>query len=94
MPVWESEYKYDILPVASIHDANYFIIKDNVHVVKWVNDNLIQEMNWQELPEIKHDKVGLGGELDLYPTWANPITLPNNINRNKIKEIVKNNLKK
>lgn len=92
--VWDSEYKYDILPVASIHDANYFIIKDNIHVVKWVNDTLIKEMNWQDLPEIKHDIVGLGGELDLYPTWANPITLPNNVNRNQIKEIVKNHMSK
>lgn len=71
-------------------DAVYLVIKDNINVVKWVNDNLIECMQWQELPEIKHDKVKLSAELDLfYPSWANEITLPNNISRKEIKEIVK-----
>ena len=33
-------------------------------------------MEWQELDEIAHDEVKLGGDLDLfYPTWAYGITL-------------------
>lgn len=87
--VWNSEYKYDVLPVATIHDAIYLMIKNNVNVVKWVNDNLIECMQWQELPEIKHDTVKLSAELDLfYPTWADEITLPNKASRKQIKEIV------
>lgn len=90
--VWNSEYKYDIMPVSLIHDAIYLIIKDDIRVVEWVNKHLIQEMQWQELEELKHDKVKLGAELDLYyPDWSNPITLPNNISQAEIKEIVTKN---
>ena len=84
--VWDSEYIYDIDPTAAIHDANYFSITDNLDVLKWVNDNLIKEMEWQDLPEIQHDQIKLGGELDVfYPSWENKITLPNNAS---IQEII------
>ena len=87
--VYASEYKHDIMPVNIVHDAIYLMIRDNIHVVKWVNDNLMDCMSWQELNEIKHDKVKLSAELGLfYPDWSNEITLPNNINRKQIKEIV------
>lgn len=91
--VWNSEYKYDIYPISLIHDAIYLMVKDNVNIVKWVNDSLIECMAWQDLDEIKHDTVTLNAELDLYyPNWANAITLPNKINRKQIKELVKNSL--
>lgn len=87
--VWKSEYSLDIFPVATIHDAIYLVIKDNINVVKWVNDNLIDCMSWQELPELQHDKIKLTAELGLfYPNWANEITLPNKASRKQIKEIV------
>lgn len=87
--VYASEYKHDIMPVNIVHDALYLMIRDSIHVVKWVNDNLMDCMSWQELNEIKHDKVKLSAELGLfYPDWSNEITLPNNINRKQIKEIV------
>lgn len=87
--VWKSEYSLDIFPVATIHDAIYLVIKDNINVVKWVNDNLAECMSWQELPELKHDKIKLTAELGLfYPNWANEITLPNKASRKQIKEIV------
>lgn len=87
--VYASEYKHDIMPVNIVHDALYLMIRDNIHVVKWVNDNLMDCMSWQELDKIKHDKVKLSAELGLfYPDWSNEITLPNNINRKQIKEIV------
>lgn len=91
--VWASEYKADIYPISLIHDAIYLMIKDDINVVKFVNDHLIECMRWQELEEIKHDKVTLEAELDLfYPNWANPITLPNNLSRKQIKQIVQNSL--
>ena len=88
--VWESEYKYSIMPVSLIHDAIYLMIKDDINVVKWVNDNLIEEMRWQELPEIQHDEVKLEAELDIYyPAWHNAITLANDISVDEIKDTVK-----
>lgn len=92
--VYASDYKYDINPVGLIHDAAYFIIKDDVRVVKWVNDNLIEEMAWQELEELKHPTVKLEAELDLFVDWNQPITLPNHSSIQEIKTIVSNHLNK
>lgn len=90
--VWASKWRTDIKPVALIHDAIYLLIKDDIECVKWVNDNLIEEMSWQELPEIQHPDVHLGAELDIYyPTWNNAITLPNNISEEEILAICSNN---
>ena len=73
-----SDYSLDILPSAPIHDAQYFVIRDDIEVVKWFNDNLIPCMQWQELEEIKHPTVKLGGDLEIfYPNWANKIAIPN-----------------
>lgn len=76
--VWDSPYRLDIMPVALIHDAIYLLIRDRIDVVEWANKHLIEEMRWQELPEIQHPTVKLGAALDIFwPNWANPITLPN-----------------
>ena len=84
--VRDSKYRLDIRPCAAIHDANYFLIRDDIEIVKWVNDNLIEAMEWQELPDIKHDKVKLGGELDLFfKDWSTSITLPNYLSEEGIR---------
>lgn len=76
--VWDSPYRLDIKPVALIHDAIYLQVRDDVAVVEWVNNTLIGEMQWQNLPEIQHPVVKLGANLDIYwPAWDNAITLPN-----------------
>ena len=86
--VWESPYRYDIKPVALIHDASYFVIRDDVEVVEWANRELIKAMRWQELPEIQHDEVKLEAALDIFwPDWSNAITLPNNSSKESIKEL-------
>ena len=86
--VWASKYRYDILPVALIHDAAYFVIRDDVEVVEWTNRELIKAMQWQELPEIQHPTVKLGAALDLFwPTWATVTTLPNNADQVTIRQL-------
>lgn len=85
--VWASPYATSIMPTALIHDAIYLLFRNDVRVVKFVNDNLIKEMQWQELPEIQHPEVKLGAELDIFwPSWANPITLPNGLSEVEITE--------
>lgn len=75
--VIRSPYRLDIFPIMHIHDAQYFLIRDNVKPLHYLNHILPKAMSWQELPEIQHPVVSLGGELDLfYPTWAQAITLP------------------
>jgi DNA polymerase I len=77
--VWASKYRLDILPVALIHDAIYILIRDNIEIVDWANRELIQAMQWQELPDIQHPTVKLGAALDIFwPSWAKATTLPNN----------------
>ena len=76
--VWNSRYRYDILPVGLIHDAIYILIKDDVEVVAWANRELIMSMQWQELPEIQHPTVKLGAALDIFwPDWSKSTTIPN-----------------
>jgi len=82
-----SEYVDDIWLCAHIHDAIYLYVADNLEVIKWVNDNLIESMRWQELPELIHDKIKLSSELDIaYPDWSKPITLANDISVAEIKQ--------
>lgn len=83
--VLASKYRLEIHPIAQIHDALYYVISDRIEVVKWVNDNLIDCMRWQELPELHHETIKLNSEMDIcYPTWANPITIPNDISAKEI----------
>lgn len=91
--LFASKYRYDVLPIAHIHDAQYFIVKDDFEVVEWLNKHLVECMEWQQLPEITHPDVGLGGELSLFhPTWANEIVIPNGLNGEDIKLSVKASL--
>lgn len=86
--VWASPYATLVMPCALIHDAIYLLFKDDIQVVKFVNDNLIKEMQWQELPEIQHPEVKLGAELDIfYKHWGQPVTIPNNLSAQEIKAV-------
>lgn len=86
--VRKSKYRYDIKIIGLIHDSIYLIIRDDVEVVEWVNNALIQEMKWQELPEIYHPTVRLGANLDIFwPNWSNGITLPNAATQAEIIEL-------
>lgn len=93
--VWNSPYKTDILPVGQIHDALYWFIKDDIHILEWFNKVLIKAMEWQEAPEIAHDEVKLGGDLEIfYPDWSHGIEIPNNADISTIIETLKNENKK
>lgn len=87
--VWASEFRYDILPVALIHDAIYVLVRNNMKAIKFVNDNLIECMAWKDLPELSDPRIPLTAELDLYyPNWAKAITLPNQIAEADIRPFV------
>lgn len=80
-----SPYKYDVKIIALIHDASYLLIRNHINVVHWVNENLPECMKWQDLPEIQHPDVPLGGDLDLfYPSWKTSYTLPNHATKQEI----------
>lgn len=80
-----SKYSLDIKPSAQIHDACYFMIRNDIQAVKFLNDTLGTAMSWQELPEIQHPTVKLSGELDIfYPNWSKACNLPNDIDAEEI----------
>jgi DNA polymerase-1 len=86
----KSEYALEVRPMAHIHDAQYMLIKNNVGCVKWVNDNLIDCMAWQDLPELHHDTVKIGAELDIfYPDWSKSTTIPNHATKQEILDLCK-----
>jgi DNA polymerase I len=88
--VWNSPYKYDVFPALTIHDAIYLVVRNDINIVKWVNDNLIGCMVWQELDEIKHDKIKITSSLEIYyPSWANKIKIPNKASEDEIENICK-----
>ena len=65
-------------------------MRDNIRVVEWVNKALIEEMSWQELPEIQHPGVKLGAELSIfYPSWANEFIIPNGADAALIRNLAK-----
>jgi DNA polymerase-1 len=83
--VWTSKHRYDIKPIALIHDAIYILVRDNAKVIEFANRELIKAMQWQELPELQHPTVKLGAALDIFwPSWAKATTLPNNADRETI----------
>jgi DNA polymerase-1 len=86
--IHKSKYRLDIMPICQIHDSQYFMVRNKVGPVHWLNENLIETMQWQDHPDIQHPDVGLGGELAIYwPTWAHEITIPNNASKQEIYRI-------
>lgn len=76
--VRDSEYRLDIRPMSQIHDASYLITPDDIDVVRYTNQHLVEAVNWQDDPAIMHDIVKLGGELSVFhPSWAHEAVLLN-----------------
>lgn len=78
--VRKSEHRLSIRPCAQIHDAGYFLIRDDPTPVLFTNEHLVKAVQWQDHPDIEHDEVKLGGELSIfYPDWSSEITIPNGV---------------
>ena len=83
-------YKTKIRPCAQIHDAQYYVIDDDIDLLLWINERLVHAVQWQEHPDIAHDQVKLGGNLSLFfPDWAHEIELPNGCSREEFIRIIK-----
>lgn len=75
-----SEFAEDIRPCAHIHDAQYHLIREDVAALSFANEHLVREVYWQDDPAIYDPEVPLGGELSIFwPTWADEVSLPNNV---------------
>ena len=72
-------YGVDILPINMIHDAGYFLVKDDPKIVKFLNDVLIQEMEWQDDDLIRSTDVPMKASLEIGKSWDTLSTLDNNL---------------
>lgn len=88
-----SEFRTDIRPCAQIHDAGYFLVRDDIRAVNYTNKNLVKAVEWQQHPDIAHDEVKLGGKLSIfYPDWSGDIEIPNGIFGEDIINVVSSTL--
>jgi DNA polymerase-1 len=86
--VWASPYKYDILPAITIHDAIYLVVRNNIHIMEWVNKNLIECMAWNQLPELQHPIIKISSAMEVYyKNWSIPVDIPKTANANEIGQV-------
>jgi len=71
-----SKYPLDIKMINQVHDCIYFIVKEDVEVIKWLNDNLIEAMSWKDDPALE-GPVPMEAELDIGYNGAYCKTLKN-----------------
>lgn len=91
--VWDSEFKYQVMPCMQVHDSQYYMVRNTLDCLKWVNDNLIECMEWNQLAPIQHPDVHLGAILELYhESWAEKISIPNRASKAEIRKIIKEGL--
>jgi len=75
----------EIKPCAQIHDAQYYLVRDNIDVIHYTNKYVVKACQWQDHPDIWHDEVKLGGELSIfYPDWSQEVTIPNDATQEEI----------
>lgn len=88
-------YRLDIRPCSQIHDASYYLIRDDIALVHYVNEHLVEAVEWQDHPAIAHDLVKLGGELSIFhPNWSKEIVIPNGAGTDEIFNLVNKHLSK
>ena len=93
--VRKSQFRLDIKPCAQIHDAQYFLIKDNIEAIMYANEHVVKACEWQNHPDIWHPDVKLGGEFSIfYPTWDKELGIPNNASADQIYQAVQKHMEK
>ncbi|MFP3556397.1 DNA polymerase [Paraburkholderia sp. SIMBA_049] len=91
--VRQSKHRLDIRPCAQIHDAGYYLIRDDIDALLYTNEHLVKAVQWQDHPDIEHPEVKLGGELSIfYPSWDSEITIPNGASEAELVGIIENAL--
>lgn len=71
-------HRLDIRPCAQIHDAQYYLVREDVATLLYANTHLVKAVEWQNHPEIAHPDVHLGGVFSIFwPDWSHDIEIPN-----------------
>jgi len=83
--ILQAGYGEYILPINMIHDAAYFLVKNEPKYVKFLNDVLIEEMEWNDDPLIKSDTIPMKAELEIGKSWDKLKTITNKSNYETIR---------
>ena len=87
--VWSSPFAKEILPIAQIHDATYFVARNRLEVLHFINKELIEEMEWNDIDDIKHPQVRPSAQLELFwPDWNSGIKLPTNTSMEELHQFL------
>ena len=93
--VRKSKFCLDIKPCAHIHDAQYYLVRDegSMAPLMYMNNELPKAVAWQDDPEIWHDQVKLSGSVEIFhPNWNHGFDIPNAANENVIREKITDHL--
>lgn len=88
LKIEEAGYGTDILPCNMIHDAGYFLVRNTPEHIKFLNDTLIPEMEWNEDPLIKSDKIPMKASLEIGKSWNTLTKLSNNATIGEITDVI------
>jgi len=81
----EANLQSDIEVNATIYDSIYGIIKNDVAAVKWLNDTIVPIM----VKDFVVDQVVKNeANLEVGPTWAHQVELPNNATTKEITDVL------
>lgn len=88
-------HRLDIKPCAHIHDAQYYLIKDDMETLMYANKHLPHAVRWQEDPLIQNEHISMSGQMDIfYPNWSKDLTIPNDASVDVIKDKIKAHIEK
>lgn len=88
------EHRLNIKPCAHIHDAQYYLIKDDMKTLMYVNTHLSQAVRWQDDPLIENEYIDMSGQLEIFhPTWCHGFDIPNETDEEEIKCLITKYLK-
>ena len=86
----EAGYGEHILPINMIHDAGYFLVKDDIECIQFLNSVLISEMEWNDDPLIYSTDVPMNAELEIGKSWDKMYTVSNGAEIPEIEQILTN----
>ncbi len=91
--VRKEKYRLDIKPCAQIHDAGYFLIRDDMETLMYTNTHLSKAVSWQEDPAIQNEHISMSGKLAIFhPHWGAEFDIPNVTTEEEINDLIKEHL--
>ena len=89
------DHRLNIKPCAQIHDAGYFLIKDDMPTLLYTNEHLSQAVSWQEDPAIQNEHIKMSGNLAIFhPHWGKEFDIPNETTVGEVQKLITKHLEK